>query len=123
MVSTVSPKASDTPTTPMPEGLEAAITAAPQPPRTSQNVPMNSAIILTRSVIAFSPREIKKAAFAAFFGLRKWRSNDVQVLDALVEVLVLRHLAVQLDVEAHFVGRVGEAQRVFVADAPGLEEV
>src|SRR5882762_350526 len=50
-------------------------------------------------------------------------SDDVQVLDALVEVLLLRHLAVELDVEAHLVGRIGEAQRVLVADAPGLEEV
>src|SRR5437868_4354477 len=50
-------------------------------------------------------------------------SDDVEVLDALVEVLVLRALAVQLDVEAHLVGGVGEAQRVLVADPVGLEEV
>src|SRR6266481_2330568 len=36
-------------------------------------------------------------------------SDDVQVLDALVEVLFLGHLAVELDVEAHLVGRIGEA--------------
>src|SRR6185369_2346286 len=51
------------------------------------------------------------------------RSDDIEVLDTLGEVLVLRFLAVQLDVEAHFVGRVGETQRVFVADAAGLVEV
>ena len=48
MVSTVSPKASDTPTKPMPRPCTgpakfAARTALPQPPSTSQNVPNNSA--------------------------------------------------------------------------------
>src|SRR5579883_3521215 len=45
-VSTVSPNASATPTKPMPScGKAAASTALPQPPRTSQNVPRNSAAI------------------------------------------------------------------------------
>src|SRR6202453_1282884 len=45
MVSTVRPKASDTPTKPMPRpGKAAARTALPQPPSTSQRVPMNSAV-------------------------------------------------------------------------------
>src|ERR1700730_6654333 len=44
MVTTVRPKASATPTRPMPiSGNFAAKTALPQPPKTSQNVPMNSA--------------------------------------------------------------------------------
>ena len=44
MVSTVRPKASDTPAKPMPSsGKAAASTAEPQPPNTSQNVPKNSA--------------------------------------------------------------------------------
>src|SRR5688500_8408577 len=52
------------------------------------------------------------------------RSSDyVDVLDPLADVLVLRFLAVQLDVQAHLVGRVREAQRVLVADAPGLVEL
>src|SRR6185436_8248227 len=43
-VSTVKPNASETPVNPMPtSGKAAASTALPQPPRTSQNVPMNSA--------------------------------------------------------------------------------
>ena len=42
--STVRPKASDTPRKPMPRsGYAAAKTALPQPPRTSQNVPIASA--------------------------------------------------------------------------------
>src|SRR5258708_37954164 len=44
IVKTVKPKASDTPARPMPTfGKAAASTALPQPPRTSQNVPTNSA--------------------------------------------------------------------------------
>ena len=44
MVSTVRPKASDTPSRPIPTlGNAAARTALPQPPKTSQNVPKNSA--------------------------------------------------------------------------------
>jgi hypothetical protein len=44
MVSTVSPKAKDTPNKPIPTfGKAAANTALPQPPKTSQNVPINSA--------------------------------------------------------------------------------
>lgn len=44
MVSTVRPKARLTPSSPIPtSGNAAAITALPQPPRTSQNVPKNAA--------------------------------------------------------------------------------
>src|SRR4051812_32386748 len=44
MVSTVNPKAKATPMKPMPRaGKAAASTALPQPPNTSQKVPMNSA--------------------------------------------------------------------------------
>src|SRR6185312_7252579 len=44
MVSTVSPKASATPRKPMPSaGTAAASTALPQPPSTSQSVPISSA--------------------------------------------------------------------------------
>src|SRR5690606_10454867 len=45
MVSTVRPKASATPAKPIPNsGKPAASTALPQPPRTSQKVPMSSAV-------------------------------------------------------------------------------
>src|SRR5579883_1037036 len=44
MVKTVKPKANATPTNPIPRlGKAAARTALPQPPSTSQSVPMNSA--------------------------------------------------------------------------------
>ena len=44
MVRTVSPKARETPTKPIPsEGKAAARTALPHPPKTSQKVPKNSA--------------------------------------------------------------------------------
>src|SRR5258706_9568230 len=46
MLSTVRPNARDTPSSPMPTpGNAAASTALPQPPRTSQKVPTNSAAI------------------------------------------------------------------------------
>src|SRR5258708_40170758 len=44
MVRTVRPKAKDTPTWPMPRWTPAARTALPQPAKTSQKVPKNSAI-------------------------------------------------------------------------------
>src|SRR3546814_4594474 len=45
MVTTVKPKARATPAKPMPgSGTAAASTALPQPPRTSQKVPTNSAV-------------------------------------------------------------------------------
>src|SRR6187549_3089764 len=48
MVSTVRPNATETPSRPMPTfGKAAASTALPQPPSTSQNVPMNSATMRT----------------------------------------------------------------------------
>jgi hypothetical protein len=52
MVNTVSPKAKATPANPIPRpGKAAAKTALPQPPKTSQNVPMNSAKDLFESDI------------------------------------------------------------------------
>src|SRR6478672_7865566 len=51
MVRTVRPKASDTPSRPMPtSGKAAASTALPQPPSTSQNVPSSSAESLATNV-------------------------------------------------------------------------
>src|SRR6267143_5672132 len=50
-------------------------------------------------------------------------SDDIEVLDALAEVLVLRFLALQLDLQPDLVGGIGEAQRVLVADAAGLVQV
>src|SRR5437016_5954940 len=56
MVSTVRPKASETPTRPMPiSGNFAASTALPQPPNTSQKVPMNSAPSFFDSGMTSSP--------------------------------------------------------------------
>src|SRR5690348_8425438 len=56
IVSTVKPKASATPTKPMPRfGNAAASTALPQPPITSQNVPKNSAPKRLPMLIALSP--------------------------------------------------------------------
>src|SRR5438270_5372866 len=50
-------------------------------------------------------------------------SDDIEVLDTLGEVLVLRFLALQLDLQPDLVGGIGEAQRVLVADAAGLVQV
>jgi hypothetical protein len=60
VVRTDSPKAKDTPKNPIPRlGNAAASTAAPQPPKVSQNVPKNSAVV--RSMVFLfmksSPRE------------------------------------------------------------------
>src|ERR1700722_12894593 len=54
IVSTVSPNASDTPSSPMPtDGKAAAMTALPHPAKTSQKVPMNSAARgLTKRMVA-----------------------------------------------------------------------
>ena len=55
MVNTVSPKARETPTQPMPTpGTPAANTAAPHPPNTNQNVPMSSATALFVNDMLFS---------------------------------------------------------------------
>ncbi len=52
MVTTVKPKASETPSRPIPTpGKAAAITALPQPPKVSQNVPIASAASLRVSMI------------------------------------------------------------------------
>src|SRR5215213_5485878 len=62
MVSTERPKANETPRRPMPtSGKAAANTALPQPPRTNQSVPRNSAVILCESEnssIAFTPPKV-----------------------------------------------------------------
>src|SRR4051812_32104891 len=57
MVTTVRPKASATPTRPMPtSGNLAASTALPQPPKTSQKVPNNSATArLAMGMMVLSP--------------------------------------------------------------------
>src|SRR6266850_3551829 len=57
------------------------------------------------------------------FPLQGPTSNDVEVLDALAEVPVLRFLALQLDLQPDLVGGIGEAQRVLVADAAGLVQI
>src|SRR4051812_5159996 len=65
MVTTVSPKASETPTNPMPTfGMPAAITAAPQPPNTSHNVPTHSAMARLAVVIR-KPSAILSSPFRA----------------------------------------------------------
>ena len=64
IVRTVRPKASDTPSSPIPtSGNAAARTALPQPPRTSQNVPINSAPIFLVIVIFVTrhPIEVRAA--------------------------------------------------------------
>src|ERR1700761_3347921 len=59
MVSTVSPNASATPTNPIPNaGNAAASTALPQPPKTNQNVPKNSAAALFPRLIANSSSQV-----------------------------------------------------------------
>src|SRR5579872_6091562 len=62
MTNTVRPNARATPTNPMPNaGNAAASTAAPQPPSTSQAVPMNSATslrIIARSPLLASPQNV-----------------------------------------------------------------
>src|SRR5712692_6555855 len=55
IVKTVRPKASETPSNPIPTfGKAAASTALPHPPRTSQNVPRNSAVHRFVSDMKFS---------------------------------------------------------------------
>ena len=56
-------------------------------------------------------------------GRREQSLDDVEVLDAGGEVAVLRLLAVQLDLQAHFVHRIGVAQRILVADLAALVEI
>jgi hypothetical protein len=56
MVMTVKPNASATPANPIPKpGKAAASTALPQPPKTSQKVPMNSAKHRFESDMDFPP--------------------------------------------------------------------
>src|SRR5450830_9054 len=63
MVTTVRPKASATPTRPMPVApSEAARTAAPVPPKTSQNVPKNS-VAAGLPVLMFDPPRISELRF------------------------------------------------------------
>src|ERR1700742_3893701 len=60
MVSTVRPKAMDTPTKPIPSaGKAAASTALPQPPSTSHRRPTNSA---PRRLIMFMPPSLERCA-------------------------------------------------------------
>src|SRR5208282_2489035 len=58
MVNTVRPKARATPRKPIPScGYAASSTAAPHPPKTSQNVPINSAAsFFDRGIIRFLSR-------------------------------------------------------------------
>src|SRR5690606_16541712 len=55
--------------------------------------------------------------------LRARASDDVQMLDAARQVLLLGLLAVQLDHQPQLVHRVRVAQRVLVADQAGLVEI
>src|SRR5215217_7089688 len=72
MVSTVRPKARETPRSPIPtSGKAAAITALPQPAKVSQKVPMASAVHLRRS-IALAPT----ASRGAYHGLPRLRGGE-----------------------------------------------
>ena len=65
MVSTVNPKAKLTPSKPMPTaGNAAARTALPHPPKTSQKVPMNSAVSLRDRGIMRGPLARSRPALA-----------------------------------------------------------
>src|SRR4026207_2396836 len=55
--------------------------------------------------------------------LAESESNDIQVLDARREILVLGLLAVELDRQAQFVDRIRVSQRVLVADLSALVEI
>src|SRR4051794_4385118 len=81
MVSTVSPKASETPSNPMPTcGKAAASTAAPQPPSTSQAVPRNSAVSLFARSIASSRRRMATAETSAQPRVKWWRLGGAGVV-------------------------------------------
>src|SRR4051794_39651503 len=70
MVSTVRPKASETPKRPMPTwGKAAAMTALPQPPKVSQNVPIASATYFFVSIL-FPPAHPGKPVFPRSCGLQ-----------------------------------------------------
>src|SRR3972149_7719550 len=67
IVSTVKPKAKETPSRPMPTfGIAAANTALPHPPRTNQKVPKNSApyvfIILSFALLIVIPNVLLNRA-------------------------------------------------------------
>src|SRR5690349_14996444 len=70
MVRTVRPKANATPANPIPRlGKLASNNAAPQPPNTSQNVPMNSAEhFLKRDIETPQAPEMRKDGGTSFFG-------------------------------------------------------
>src|ERR1700727_744749 len=84
MVRTVRPKAKATPTKPIPRlGKAAASTALPQPPRTSQKVPKNSAMQRRESVIVgtahLSFQRIEKGpnyGWGGADGLSSWRVSE-----------------------------------------------
>ena len=72
IVTTVSPNAKATPNKPMPTcGNAAASTALPQPPSTSQNVPINSAANFLESGMAYPHYVI----FRLLCGLRRKAEN------------------------------------------------
>src|SRR5688572_21323841 len=61
MVSTLRPKASETPRRPMPtSGKPAAMTALPHPAKVSQKVPIASAEHLRRSMVALPSEAVRK---------------------------------------------------------------
>src|SRR5574343_1946421 len=51
------------------------------------------------------------------------KSDDVEVADAGAQVAILGLLAVELDLQAQVVERIGIAQGIFVADLAGLVEI
>ena len=60
IVRTVRPNANDTPSSPIPtSGNAAASTALPQPPNTSQNVPISSAVRGRASVMVTPSAQVK----------------------------------------------------------------
>src|SRR6267143_4469767 len=100
-----------------------------RPPRNARNLPSPLQELFgergpnagSRSRYKGQPR--RGACTPPFCNQLPTRSNDVEVLDALAEVPVLRFLALQLDLQPDLVGGIGEAQRVLVADAAGLVQV
>jgi len=84
MVRRVNPKARATPMNPIPNsGNPAARTALPHPPKTSQNVPMNSARTFVDIDMAQSPQKKKHALKLEqihFEGSRPWPSSGIRVV-------------------------------------------
>src|SRR5689334_16617816 len=86
MVRTVNPNARATPSRPMPTlGNAAARTALPHPPKTSQNVPINSAVALLLKGIGSNIsllQDLVKAVFVRLC-LSTHRSSSDQLLTQL----------------------------------------